>query len=355
MQNLTPQERASCVSTLADLLISKQDFILEANQRDLNDAQRDGLAKPLLSRLSLTPAKLRGLSAGLKQIAETSHSIVGKTLRRTKLAEDLELKQITVPIGVLLVIFESRPDSLPQVAALSIASANGLLLKGGKEASHSNKALMEVVKEALSTVGATNAISLVSTREEISDLLSMEKHIDLIIPRGSSELVKNIQDQSQRIPVLGHAEGVCHVYVDKEADLSKALKIVRDAKCDYPAACNAMETLLLHEDLFLGSNGGFFNEICNMLKKEGVIIHSGPKLNQHLTFGPPQAKSLKVRKFACHRRFDFIMRTFQHEYGALECCVEIVKDANDAIEHIHKFGSSHTVNINYILHHFVNQ
>lgn len=116
-----------------------------------------------------------------------------------------------------------------------MASANGLLLKGGKEAAHSNKALMELVKEALSSVGATSAISLISTREEISDLLSMEKHIDLIIPRGSSELVRNIQTQSQHIPVLGHAEGICHVYVDKEADLQKALRIIRDAKCDYPA------------------------------------------------------------------------------------------------------------------------
>lgn len=128
-------------------------------------------------------------------------------LRHTKIADGLDLKQVTVPIGVLLVIFESRPDSLPQVAALAMASANGLLLKGGKEAAHSNKMLMELVKEALQTVGAENAISLVSTREEISDLLSMEKHIDLIIPRGSSDLVRSIQKQSQHIPVLGHAEG----------------------------------------------------------------------------------------------------------------------------------------------------
>lgn len=116
-----------------------------------------------------------------------------------------------------------------------MASGNGLLLKGGKEASHSNKALMELVKEALSAVGATNAISLVSTREEISDLLCMDKHIDLIIPRGSSELVRSIQENSQHIPVMGHAEGICHVFVDKDANPEKALKIIRDSKCDYPA------------------------------------------------------------------------------------------------------------------------
>lgn len=222
---------------------------------------------------------------------------------------------------MLLVIFESRPDSLPQVASLAIASANGLLLKGGKEASHSNKALMELVKESLATVGAVNAISLVSTREEIGDLLSMEKHIDLIIPRGSSELVRNIQSQSQHIPVMGHAEGICHVYVDSEADLTKALKIIRDSKCDYPAACNAMETLLIHEDLM---KTGFFSDVCNMLKREDVKIYSGPKLNQILTFGPPIARSMKF------------------EYGALECCIEVVKDMDEAIDHIHTFGSGHT-------------
>lgn len=235
MQNLPPHERAACVNTLADLLLSKEKFILDANKKDLEEAQKNGLAKPLLDRLALSTSKLKTLSTGLKQIAQTSEKIVGRVIRRTKLAEGLELKQITVPIGVLLIIFESRPDSLPQVAALSIASGNGLLLKGGKEATHSNKALMELVKEALSTIGATNAVSLVSTREEISDLLCMDKYIDLIIPRGSSELVRQIQEQSQHIPVLGHAEGICHVYVDKDADLAKALKIIRDAKCDYPA------------------------------------------------------------------------------------------------------------------------
>ncbi|XP_061396872.1 delta-1-pyrroline-5-carboxylate synthase [Musca vetustissima] len=321
LQSLSAEQRACAVNTLADLLVSREAFILEANAKDLVEAQRNGLAKPLLSRLSLNTGKLRNLSVGLKQIADASHNNVGRVLRRTRLAENLDLTQVTVPIGVLLVIFESRPDSLPQVAALAIASANGLLLKGGKEASYSNKALMELVKEALATVGAEKAVSLVSTREEISDLLSMDDHIDLIIPRGSSDLVRSIQQQSLHIPVLGHAEGVCHVFIDKDADVKKALKIVRDAKCDYPAACNAMETLLIHEDLM---SGDIFNNVCNMLKREGVKIYSGPKLNQQLTFGPPAAKSLK------------------HEYGSLECCIEIVKDLDEAIDHIHTFGSGHT-------------
>ncbi|CAG9787657.1 unnamed protein product [Diatraea saccharalis] len=321
LQQLSPVDRASAIHVLADLLVDKQDKILEANNKDLEEATKSGLAKPLLDRLTLSPGKLKTLSIGLKQIADSSYDNVGRVLKKTKLAENLMLRQVTVPIGVLLVIFESRPDSLPQVAALAMASANGLLLKGGKEAAYSNKALMDLVKESLGTVGAEDAISLVSTREEISDLLAMEKHIDLIIPRGSSDLVRNIQKQSQHIPVLGHAEGICHVYLDKDADSVKALKIVRDAKCDYPAACNAMETLLIHEEHISGS---LFTDICNMLKREGVKIHAGPKLSTQLTFGPPPAK------------------TMRHEYGALECCIEVVKDLDDAVDHIHKFGSSHT-------------
>lgn len=321
LQALQPEERASCINTLADLLESRQREILSANMKDLEAAEKSGLAKALLSRLSLTPAKLKSLSSGLRQIANDSLTNVGRVLRRTKLAEGLELKQITVPIGVLLVIFESRPDSLPQVAALAMSSANGLLLKGGKEAANSNRYLMELVKEALNTVGAANAISLISTREDVGDLLSMGKHIDLVIPRGSSDLVRNIQEQSKHIPVLGHAEGICHVYVDKDADLIKALKIVRDSKCDYPAACNAMETLLIHESHMKDS---FFTDVCNMLQKEGVKVYSGPNLRKQLTFGPPAAKSMKT------------------EYGALECAIEVVSDVDDAINHIHKYGSGHT-------------
>ncbi|XKL69203.1 hypothetical protein PGB90_006972 [Kerria lacca] len=321
LQSLPAEARAAAITTIAELLISKRKEIVEANEKDLTEAIRMGLSKPLLSRLTLTPAKLNSLVSGLKQIAETSHKIVGRIVRSTKLSDDLNLTQVTVPIGVLLVIFESRPDCLPQVAALALSSANGLLLKGGKEASNSNKILMELIKKALDTIGAATSMALVSTREEISDLLRLEKHIDLIIPRGSNDLVRSIQERSRHIPVLGHAEGVCHVYLDIKADFEKALKIVRDSKCDYPAACNAMETLLIHEDLL---NGPLFNDICTMLKQEGVQIHVGPHLFQKLNFGPPPTKKLK------------------YEYGGLECTIEIVKNVQEAIEHINTYGSNHT-------------
>ncbi|KAL7633308.1 UNVERIFIED_CONTAM: hypothetical protein RMT77_016413 [Armadillidium vulgare] len=322
LQTLKPSERSAAIYKLADLIEQKQDLITKANQKDLEEAQRTSLSHALTSRLAITPVKLEGLAKGLRQIAESSKTMVGKVLKHTKLADGMYLKQVTVPIGVLLVIFESRPDCLPQVAALAMATGNGLLLKGGKEAMYSNMALMELVKEALSSVGASGAISLVATREDISDLLEMEGEIDLVIPRGSSELVRTIQEQSKSIPVLGHAEGICHVYVDKDADLNKALRIVRDSKCDYPAACNAMETLLVHEDVF--NSTSFFTAMCKTFQREGVKLNAGPRLSNSLTFGPPVAQSFKI------------------EYGDLECTIELVSNMDEAIEHIHRYGSSHT-------------
>ncbi|TRY76870.1 hypothetical protein TCAL_03832 [Tigriopus californicus] len=321
LQALAPEARAKIINKIADSLISRQDEIMSVNELDLRQARLDGVVGAMYSRLAFSPQKIQALATGLKQIAATSYQNVGKVVRRTKVSDTMDLVQRTVPIGVLMVIFESRPDALPQVASLAIASANGLLMKGGKEATNSNNLLMNIVKEALSEYGCADAISMVSKREAIGDLLKMDQYIDLVIPRGSGELVKSIKEQSKMIPVLGHAEGVCHVYVDKYADLEKARAIVKDSKTDYPAACNAMETLLVHEDLL---KTPVFDKICSTLKESGVAIFSGPTLAKHLTFGPPQAHSLK------------------HEYGDMACTIEIVKDMYDAIDHIHKFGSSHT-------------
>jgi delta-1-pyrroline-5-carboxylate synthetase len=221
MVSLLPEQRADIIRHLASSLLTNEKEILAANALDLEEAQARGLSGPMYDRLVLTRDKLENLGVGLNQIADTSITNVGRVVRRTQISSSLEVVQKTVPIGVLMVIFESRPDALPQVASLAIASANGLLMKGGKEAKHSNKALMALVTEALGRHGCSDAISLVSGRDEVSDLLKLDNYIDLIIPRGSNELVKSIKERSKSIPVLGHADGICHTYLDEHADLEK--------------------------------------------------------------------------------------------------------------------------------------
>ncbi|XP_054653996.1 delta-1-pyrroline-5-carboxylate synthase-like isoform X1 [Dunckerocampus dactyliophorus] len=322
LASLLPEQRGEIICSLAELLTEKKDEILSANKRDMEIATASGrFSQALIDRLSLSTAKLNSLAIGLRQLAVSSRDSVGRVLRRTKVANNLELEQITVPIGVLLVIFESRPDCLPQVSALAIASGNALLLKGGKEASNTNRILHQLTQEALSIHGVTDAIQLVSTREEVEDLCRLDKIIDLIIPRGSSQLVRDIQRAAKGIPVLGHSEGVCHVYIDSEASIDKAVDIVRDSKCDYPAACNAMETLLIHRDLL---RTPIFDQIIDMLRTEHVKIHAGPRFASYLTFSPSEVKSLRT------------------EYGDLECCIEVVDSMEEAVDHIHKYGSSHT-------------
>uniref|UniRef100_A0A8C5NH47 Delta-1-pyrroline-5-carboxylate synthase n=1 Tax=Gouania willdenowi TaxID=441366 RepID=A0A8C5NH47_GOUWI len=322
LASLDPDQRGEIICCLAELLTEKKDEILSANKRDMEIATVSGsFSQPLINRLSLSSSKLNSLAIGLRQLAVASRDSVGRVLRRTRVANNLELEQITVPIGVLLVIFESRPDCLPQVSALAIASGNALLLKGGKEAPHTNRILHQLTQEALSIHGVSDAIQLVSTREEVEDLCRLDKLIDLIIPRGSSELVRNIQRAAKGIPVLGHSEGVCHVYVDSEASIDKAINVVRDSKCDYPAACNAMETLLVHRDLL---RAPIFDQIIDMLRSEQVKIHAGPRFASYLTFSPSEVKSLRT------------------EYGDLECCIEVVDSMQEAVDHIHKYGSAHT-------------
>ncbi|XP_055085621.1 delta-1-pyrroline-5-carboxylate synthase isoform X3 [Periophthalmus magnuspinnatus] len=322
LASLHPDQRSEIICQLAELLTERKDEILAANKMDVELAvTAEHMAPAMLNRLSLSPAKLNSLAIGLRQIAVAAQDSVGRVLRRTRVAHNLELEQITVPIGVLLVIFEARPDCLPQVAALAIASGNALLLKGGKEAANTNRVLHQLTQEALCIHGVTEAVQLVSTREEVEDLCRLDKLIDLIIPRGSSQLVRDIQYAAKGIPVLGHSEGVCHVYVDADASADKVLKIVQDSKCDYPAACNAMETLLIHRDLL---RTPVFDQIIGTLRTESVKIHAGPRFASYLTFSPSEAKSLRT------------------EYGDLECCVEVVDSMQEAVDHIHKYGSSHT-------------
>ncbi|CAF1121269.1 unnamed protein product [Rotaria sordida] len=323
LQRLTAEQRKTIINKMASNLIEYSKDILQANKHDLEEAMKEGLKESLRNRLGLSQKKLETLSIGLQQIADRT-DILGQVVRQTRIADGIMLKQVTVPIGVLLVIFESRPDSLPQIVALSICSGNGLLLKGGSEAKYSNEILTKLMQDALEPFVPRDTIALINTREQVADLLQLGKYIDLVIPRGSNELVRSIQQQSVQIPVLGHAEGICHVFIDKDADLHMALSVVRDSKCDYPSACNAMETLLVHKDVVRTS---FFESLIDLFRAEKVKVYSGPRLSALLPFPPPPANSLRL------------------EYGDLQCCIEVVDDVHDAIEHINKFSSNHTDSI----------
>ncbi|XP_047161937.1 delta-1-pyrroline-5-carboxylate synthase-like [Vigna umbellata] len=320
LQAMSSEERKQILLKIADALEAHQEEIRIENEADVAAAQEEGCEKSLVARLVLKKEKLATLANNIRLIANMEDPI-GRVLKRTELAEGLILEKTSSPLGVLLIVFESRPDALVQIASLAIRSGNGLLLKGGKEAKRSNAILHKVITEAIPDSVGAKLIGLVTSRAEIPELLKLDDVIDLVIPRGSNQLVSQIKS-STKIPVLGHADGICHVYVDKSADLEMAKRIVLDAKIDYPAGCNAMETLLVHKDLV---EKGWLNNIIVDLRTEGVTLFGGPKASPLLNI--PLARSL------------------HHEYNSLTCTVEIVDDVFAAIDHINLHGSAHTDSI----------
>ncbi|XP_058181790.1 delta-1-pyrroline-5-carboxylate synthase [Rhododendron vialii] len=320
LQAMSPQDRRKILLDIADAVEANENLITVENEADVAAAQQAGYEKALIARLVLKPAKISSLANSIRVLA-TMEEPIGQVLKRTEIADGLVLEKTSSPLGVLLVIFESRPDALVQIASLAIRSGNGLLLKGGKEAKRSNAILHKVITSAIPENVGERLIGLVTSREEIPDLLKLDDVIDLVIPRGSNKLVSQIKE-STKIPVLGHADGVCHVYVDKSANMEMAKNIVLDSKTDYPAVCNAMETLLVHKDLM---QNGAIDELIVELQIKGVAIHGGPKASSLLNI--PEARS------------------FHHEYSALACTVEIVDNVYAAIDHIHRHGSAHTDSI----------
>ena len=234
------------LEAIAKSLEAHADAIVAANQTDLRIAQEEGLAKALYGRLKLDRTKLQGAIAGVRNVA-TLPDPVGHVQVHRQLDDNLILKRITCPLGVLGVIFESRPDAVMQIASLAIKSGNGVILKGGREAVQSCTAIVKAIHAGLSTTDIDPAVvRLLTTREETISLLHLDNDVDLIIPRGSNSFVRFVQDNT-RIPVLGHADGICHLYVDAAASIPQAIAIAIDAKASYPSACNAVETLLVHE------------------------------------------------------------------------------------------------------------
>jgi len=325
LQALSHTVRRDILYAISTALLQHQDELLAANAIDIEAAENENIATVLKKRLKLTTDKLTTLANGITQIADKQDPL-GVVKSKRELTDGLELSLITVPIGVLMIIFESRPDSMPQISALALASGNGLLLKGGKEAKCTNAAIHKVIGDAIEAGSGglikRDIIALVTSRGQVKDMLSLDDVIDLVIPRGSNALVSFIKSNT-KIPVLGHADGVCHIYVDSSATAEQASNLAVDAKTDYPSACNAMETLLLHKDTI---QNGVAAQTLMSLRASGVKCLGGPNA-MSLGLADSPAKEMKC------------------EYGDLTCMVEVVETMDEAIDWIHRNGSGHTESI----------
>lgn len=319
MAALAPEIRNQALAAVAEVLSARRDEIFAANQVDLDQAEADQLPQPIIKRLKFDQTKLRDSIDGIKSMIGLSDPLF-RTLLNRELDEGLTLRKVTCPIGVIGVIFESRPDALVQIASLCIKSGNCAILKGGSEAAHTNQFLFHLIHDAGVAAGMpAGFLTLIESREEIGELLKCEDSIDLLIPRGSNAFVQYIMENS-RIPVMGHADGVCHVYVDQAADLAKAVPIIVDAKTQYVAACNTVETLLVHRDV-----------------AEQLL----PVLKQAL-----EEKQVELR--GCERTRSLIdcqaadELDFRTEYVDYILSLKIVDSLDEAITHINRYGSHHT-------------
>jgi len=306
------------LAAVADALDRNSERILEENRKDQEQAGKTGLKDSLFNRLVLTDKKIEQIVASVRDV-ERLDDPVGKILLARELDRGLVLRKNTVPIGVIGVIFESRPDALVQISSLCVKSGNVVILKGGSEALHSNRILFELIREAAEATDPVfkDTLHLVETREQIGELLELDRWIDLMIPRGSNELVRRIQENT-RIPVLGHADGICHLYVDREADLDMAVDVAFDAKCQYPAVCNAIETLLVHS----GVAEEYLLRLAERL--EGVELRGDER-----TRGIIEARTAEESDWST-------------EYNDLVLSIRVVDSLDEAVDHINTYGSHHT-------------
>lgn len=292
---------------IAEALENNKDKIFQANKLDLNEAEGK-ISQAVFNRLKLDENKMRDMIQGVVDVYELEDPI-GKILLQRTLDTGLILTKKSCPIGVLGIIFEARPDVISQISALAIKSSNAVILKGGKESTNTNKTIMEVIQNALSSIEffPSNVLTQVFTRDDVAEMLKQDKYIDLIIPRGGNSLVQFVKENT-KIPVLGHADGICHIFVDEYADLEKAKRITIDAKTQYPSACNTVETLLIHKN-FLGKE-----ELIEALKEASIQL-------------------------------EFTPESWHKEYSDKILSVKTVNSLDEAIEHINENSSGHTESI----------
>jgi glutamate-5-semialdehyde dehydrogenase len=329
LATITAEQRDRAIRASAERLEHSRDRLLKANSKDLaatgSMLHGEEISAATYERLRLTDKKLDEMKQSMLAVSSFADPI-GRVLQRTELDAGLVLERITCPLGVLAVIFEARPDAVTQISALGMKSANAVILKAGREVERTAAALVEIIRESLAESGIPeDAVTLVTGREAVRELLDMPDLIDMVIPRGSKQLVEHIQSNT-RIPVLGHAEGICHVYVDAAADVQMALDIIVDAKTDYPAACNAAETVLVHESIA----ANFLPALAQRLSAQEVQLRGCPKTGAILN--DPAVETVGEDEW-------------HHEHGDLTLAARVVASLDEAIEHIHRFGSSHTETI----------
>jgi glutamate-5-semialdehyde dehydrogenase len=324
LAKLDDDDRSDALHAVADALLENENRILDANERDVTEGEElldaGEYSQALVDRLKLSPSKLEDIAEMVRSVAEQDDPL-GRTLSARRLDDGLELYKVGVPIGVIGTVFESRPDALVQIAALSLKSGNAVILKGGSEASHSNRVLYEIIREATSGMPDGWA-GLIEAREDVNTMLEMDDSIDLLMPRGSSEFVSYIQDNT-KIPVLGHTEGVCHVFVDRDADLEMAEDVAVDAKVQYPAVCNAVETLLVHESVA----ADFLPDVVARYEDAGVTLRGDAATRDVVDIDPATDAD------------------WETEYGDLELSITVVDSLDEAVDHINAHGSKHTESI----------
>lgn len=342
LKTLSNESRSAILYKIHDSLKAHKDAIKAANEKDLEAAAASGLSSALTKRLNLFQGdKFDTMLQGITDVADLEDP-VGKVRLARELDDDLMLYQVTAPVGVLLVIFESRPEVIANITALCIKSGNAGILKGGKESVNTFREMASVINETIasneSTTGVpVGAVQLIETRQDVSDLLDQDEMIDLVVPRGSNALVRNIKNNT-KIPVLGHADGICSVYVDEFADLTKAKRISVDAKTNYPAGCNAMETLLLNPRF-----GHWADVLTNMIAN-GVTLHTTAEVKKEY-LAALEATGALTDDIKAHIVDANEAEDFDKEFLSLDCAVKFVSNTQAAILHINEHSSRHTDSI----------
>lgn len=343
LKTISNENRSKILYKIHDGLKAHANSIQEANKLDVKTAQETGLAGSLVKRLDLFKGdKFDTMLQGIKDVAELPDP-VGRVNFAREIDENLILYRLTAPVGVLLVIFESRPEVIANITALAIKSGNAGILKGGKESVNTFREMSRIINSIIAkneseTGVLVGSVQLIETREDVSDLLSQDEYIDLVVPRGSNSLVRNIKSTT-KIPVLGHADGICSVYLDEEANLEKAKRIVLDAKTNYPAGCNAMETLLINPKL-----KNWCDVLEDLVRRGGVTLHAAPAVKK------AYLKSLEASGHLDQEIQSKLVdvddsKDFDGEFLSLDCAVKFVLNTQDAIQHVNSHSSKHTDSI----------